>query len=72
MTTTAAPDLRPDHTEGEEWPTLGRDPTHATRFGSSAGLAGDLSTAGRDLRSVVSIKQSSTGVLDSYRRGEAL
>jgi hypothetical protein len=31
MTTTVAPDLKPDHTESEEWPTLGRDPTHATR-----------------------------------------
>jgi hypothetical protein len=31
MTTTVAPDLKPDHTESEQWPTLGRDPTHATR-----------------------------------------
>ncbi len=31
MTTTVAPDLKPDHTESEEWPTLDRDPTHATR-----------------------------------------
>ncbi len=31
MTTTIAPDLKPDHTESEQWPTLGRDPTHATR-----------------------------------------
>jgi hypothetical protein len=30
MTTTAAPDLKPDDTESEEWPTLGRDPTHTT------------------------------------------
>jgi hypothetical protein len=31
MTTTVAPDLKPDHTESEQWPTLGRDPTHAAR-----------------------------------------
>jgi hypothetical protein len=31
VTTTAAPDLKPEHTGSEEWPTLGRDPTHATR-----------------------------------------
>ena len=31
MTTTTAPDLKPDHTESEEWPTLDRDPAHATR-----------------------------------------
>ena len=30
MTTTVAPDLKPDHTESEQWPTLGRDPTHAS------------------------------------------
>ena len=31
MTTTVAPDLKPDHTESEGWPTLDRDPAHATR-----------------------------------------
>jgi carbonic anhydrase len=31
MTTTVAPDLKPDHTESEEWPTLGRDPTQTMR-----------------------------------------
>jgi hypothetical protein len=31
MTTTIAPDLKPDHSEREEWPTLDRDPAHATR-----------------------------------------
>jgi hypothetical protein len=30
MTTTIAPDLKPDHTESEDWPTLDRDPAHAT------------------------------------------
>jgi hypothetical protein len=30
MTTTVAPDLKPDDTESEEWPTRGRDPTHTT------------------------------------------
>ncbi len=30
MTTTIAPDLKPDHSELEEWPTLDRAPTHAT------------------------------------------
>ena len=31
MTTTIAPDLKPDQTESEEWLTLDRDPAHATR-----------------------------------------
>ena len=31
MTTTIAPDLKPHHTEREEWPTLDRDPADATR-----------------------------------------
>jgi hypothetical protein len=31
MTTNIAPDLKPDHTESEERPTRGQDPTHATR-----------------------------------------
>jgi len=31
MTTTIAPDLKPDHTELEEWPTLERNPAPATR-----------------------------------------
>ena len=31
MTTTVAPNLRPDDTESEEWPAVERDPTHATR-----------------------------------------
>jgi hypothetical protein len=31
MTTSIAPDLRPDHSEPEAWPTLDRDPGHATR-----------------------------------------
>ncbi|MGZ4287576.1 MAG: hypothetical protein ACXVHB_25220 [Solirubrobacteraceae bacterium] len=31
MTTTIAPDVKPDHTEREEWPTLDRDPARATR-----------------------------------------
>ena len=31
MTTTTAPDLKPEHTESEEWPGVGRDPNHATR-----------------------------------------
>ena len=31
MTTTVAPDLKPDHAESEEWPTLGRDVTDITR-----------------------------------------
>lgn len=31
MTTTLAPDVKADHTEGEQWPTLGRHPTHTTR-----------------------------------------
>jgi hypothetical protein len=30
MTSTIAPELKPDHTESEEWPTLGRAPTHTT------------------------------------------
>ena len=30
MTTTTAHDLKPAHTGPEEWPTLDRDPTHAT------------------------------------------
>ena len=31
MTTTIAPDLKPDHAESEEWPTLGRDVADTTR-----------------------------------------
>lgn len=31
MTTTVTPDLRPDPAQTEEWPTLHRDATHATR-----------------------------------------
>jgi hypothetical protein len=30
MTTTVAPNLKPDHSEIEEWPTLDRDPTGTT------------------------------------------
>lgn len=30
MTTTIARDLKPDHSEREEWPNLDRDPAHAT------------------------------------------
>jgi hypothetical protein len=30
MTATIARDLKPDHSEREEWPTLDRDPDHAT------------------------------------------
>jgi hypothetical protein len=31
MTTTVAPDLKPDHTESEERSTVDRDPAHTTR-----------------------------------------
>jgi hypothetical protein len=31
MTTTVAPDLKPDHAESEEWPTPGRDVADSTR-----------------------------------------
>jgi hypothetical protein len=31
MTTTLASNLKPDHSEHEEWPVLDRDPAHATR-----------------------------------------
>jgi hypothetical protein len=31
MTTTVARDLKPDHAESEEWPTLGRDVADTTR-----------------------------------------
>jgi hypothetical protein len=31
MTTTIAPELKPDHSEREEWSALDRDPAHATR-----------------------------------------
>jgi hypothetical protein len=30
MSTTVAPDLKPDHSESEQWPTLDRDPASAT------------------------------------------
>ena len=31
MTTTVAPNLKPDHTESEEWSTVDRDRAHTTR-----------------------------------------
>ena len=30
MTTTVAPNLKPDHTESEEWSTVDRNPAHTT------------------------------------------
>jgi hypothetical protein len=50
MTTTVAPDLKPDHAESEEWPTLGRDVADTTREEPDAAHSFDP-TQGRQIGS---------------------